>query len=209
MKKCIIAVLLVAAVSALHAQTNTTNLKPFVGKYQLTNKRMMLLQILLKDDHLVLKQLWDNQEIPFKQTAPLEFYNSESSFPLKFSKDDKGTITGVLAFNRDSWIKVPDDFKPELQKIVSLTPEQLKPFEGKYQQKSGDGDADDFLQIRVQDGHLIVTQLWDHAESPIYPVSPVDFFNEGQTFPIKFTKNTAGAVLQLLANHEQIWIKVK
>src|SRR5579872_6688257 len=78
------------------AQTTTTDqsalLKPFVGKYQFTDNKNVFLQILVEDNHMVLKQLWDNQEFPFKQTSDLEFYNDDHEFPLKFSKNDKGDI---------------------------------------------------------------------------------------------------------------------
>ncbi len=56
--------------SKLLAQTTTApqpaDLKPFVGKYQFTDNNRVFLQIMLKDGQLVLKQLWDNQEISFK-----------------------------------------------------------------------------------------------------------------------------------------------
>src|ERR1700739_2685029 len=81
-------------IARVYAQTATNDqsaaLKPFVGKYQFTDNKNVFLQILLQDGHLVLKQLWDNQEFPFKQTSALEFYNDEHEFPLKFSKNEKG-----------------------------------------------------------------------------------------------------------------------
>src|SRR5665213_3156450 len=110
--------------TALYAQASATNsstkLKSFVGKYQFKDNKMTFLQILLKDDHLVLKQLWDNQEIPFKQTSDLEFYNDEHSFPLKFTKNNAGEVVQVLAFNRDIWNRVADNYTPELQKVIQL-----------------------------------------------------------------------------------------
>lgn len=199
--------------SGLYAQTSTTNspaqLKSFIGKYQFKDNKMVFLQILLKDDHLVLKQLWDNQEIPFKQTSELEFYNDEHSFPLKFTKNSTGEVNQVLAFDRDEWNRVADNYTPELQKTIQLSPEQLKSFEGKYQMKNGDGDADDFLQIIATNDHLVLKQLWDQREVNFAPVSDVDFFNDVQTFPLKFTKGADGFATQLLANNKDIWIKVK
>src|SRR5437588_5780632 len=78
----------------LSAQTTATaqpaDLKPFVGKYQFTDNKRVFLQIMLQDGNMVLKQLWDNQEVPFKQTSALEFYNDEHQFPLKFTKSSTG-----------------------------------------------------------------------------------------------------------------------
>jgi hypothetical protein len=173
MKKYTIAIIFMAVLSAqllnvnhVLAQTVTTKtaLTKFVGKYQFANNKMTFLQIMLKDNNLVLKQLWDNREITFKQTGDLEFYNDESSFPLKFTKDNTGKITQVLAFDKDLWNRVPDDFQPQMEKVITLSASQLNSLTGKYERKGGDGDADDKLQLSVRDGKLVLTQMWDKVE---------------------------------------------
>jgi hypothetical protein len=218
MKKYTIAIVFMAILSVqllnvnrVQAQTVTTktDLTKFVGKYQFTNNKMTFLQIMLKDNNLVLKQLWDNREITFKQTGDIEFYNDESSFPLKFTKDNTGKITQVLAFDRDLWNRVPDDYQPKMEKIITLSASQLNSLTGKYERKGGDGDADDRLQLSVKDGKLVLTQMWDKAEITLYAISEVDFYNENQTFPIKFTKGSDGLATQLLAKGEDVWLKVK
>lgn len=218
MKKYLFAFILMLAVSVqlfyagrLSAQTTATSqavdLKPFVGKYQFTDNKRVFLQIMLKDGGLVLKQLWDNQEIPFKQTSGLEFYNDEHQFPLKFTKSSTGEITQVLAFDRDVWNRVADDYTVPLQKIIQLTPEQLKPFEGKYERKGGDGDADDIVQVTAADGHLVITH-GDNGNN-ISPVSELEFVTEDQTFTVKFTKAADGTVTQAVVNNRDVWIKAK
>jgi len=217
MKRYAFALILICAFSVqllnsakLSAQTSTTqpaNLKPFVGKYQFVDNKRVFLQIMLKDDNLVLKQLWDNQEIPFKQTSELEFYNDEHQFPLKFTKSATGEITQVLAFDRDLWTRVADDYTVPLQKIIQLTAEQLKPFEGKYELKGGDGDADDIVQVTSADGHLKIKHVND--VSNIFAVSELDFVTEDQTFVVKFTKAADGTVTQAVVNNKDVWIKAK
>jgi hypothetical protein len=197
--------------SRLSAQTTVVNnaapLKSFVGKYQFTDNKMIFLQIMEQDNHLVLKQLWDNQEIPFKQTSDLEFYNDEHQFPLKFTKSSTGEITQVLAFNRDMWNRVADNYTPELQKTIQLTAEQLKPFEGKYELKGGDGDADDIVQLTAANGHLVIKR--EQNEINLLAVSDVDFVNDNQTFQVKFTKAADGSVTQAVVNNRDVWIKAK
>ncbi|MDB5152050.1 MAG: hypothetical protein JWR54_801 [Mucilaginibacter sp.] len=201
--------------SGLHAQTISDKpaqaasvpLSAFAGKYMLTGNRPIFLQITPANDHLVLKQLWDNQEISFKQTAPLEFYNDEHQFPLKFTKSNTGAITQVLAFDKDLWNKVDDNYRFVPQKTIQLTPTQLKAFEGKYELKGGDGD--EFLQITATNGHLVLKQLWDQKEITFSPVSDVDFFNDDQTFPLKFTKGDNGLATQVLAFNKDVWEKMK
>jgi hypothetical protein len=189
------------------AQSSANNLSSFAGKYQFTGNKMTFLQISRKDSGLLLKQLWDNQEIYFKRTGDLTFYNDDHSFPLAFTKDNQGKVTQVLAFDRDLWNKVADNYQPQLQKIVKLSPEQLKAFEGKYQLNGG--DADDFLTMSAVGDHLVLTQLWDQHKIELWPVAPLEFFNDKQTFPVNFIAEANGAVNQILVNGRDKWVKVK
>src|SRR5437773_3202893 len=90
---------------------DTQLLKSFEGYYQFQDYKNTFLQIIAKGNNLILRQLWDGKEIAFVQKSELEFFNEEESFPLKFSKDQNGAITQVLAFKRDLWNKT-DDYKP-------------------------------------------------------------------------------------------------
>ena len=83
-------------------------LKIFEGKYtfQFEKGEDSYIQITAAANHLTLKQLWDGKEINFVPKSNVEFFCKEQTFPLKFTKDDKGNVTQVLAFNRDLWQKV-------------------------------------------------------------------------------------------------------
>jgi hypothetical protein len=195
----------------LPAQTTTTDtlkyLKPFVGKYQFTDNKMVFLQIMIKDGRMMLKQLWDKQEIPFRQTSELEFYNDERKFPLKFTKNNTGEITQVLAFNRDVWNKVADDYTPPMKKIIKLTNDQLKVFAGKYELKGGDGDADDIAEVSVADGHLSIKHERDVTN--LLAVSDLEFVTEDQSFDVVFSKAPDGTVMQAVVNNRDVWLRSK
>jgi hypothetical protein len=194
--------------SAQAVRTDTlTYLKHFVGKYQFTDNKMVFLQITIKDGHMMLKQLWDKQEIPFRQTSELEFYNDERKFPLKFTKSKTGEITQVLAFNRDLWNRVADDYVAPMKKIIKLTNEQLKGFAGKYELKGGDGDADDIAEVSVADGHLVITHEKDITN--LFAVSETEFVTEDQTFDVVFSKAPNGSVTQAVVNNRDVWLKSK
>lgn len=218
MKKYFFALLLVLSVCTqlfnpdkLFAQTSgadtSAHLKPFVGKYQFTNNNMIFLQIMLQDGHLVLKQLWDKQEIPFRQTSDLEFYNDEHKFPLKFTKNSTGEITQVLAFNKDAWNRVADDYTPPMKKIIKLTGEQLKAFDGKYELKGGDGDADDIAEVTDSVNHLVIKHETEITN--LFPVADLEFVTEDQSFHVVFTKGPDGSVTQALVNDKDVWLKAK
>ncbi|MGZ3819883.1 MAG: hypothetical protein ACXVB6_04795 [Mucilaginibacter sp.] len=187
-------------------QSTPAALSALAGRYVGDNK-MIFLQISVKDGHIVLKQSWDGQEVTFNQTAALEFYNDEHQFSLRFTKNSAGEVTKLLAFDHDTWVRVADDYQPQLQKIVKLTPAQLKALEGKFEMKGDDGD--EFLQITATNDHLILKQLWDQREISFSPVSEVDFFNDEQTFPLTFTKGSDGLATEVLAFKKDVWVKVK
>lgn len=89
-------------------QLTADQLKAYQGKYEFDQRKGTFLTITATADGLVLKQLWDNQEISFTAVADNEFLNKEAMFPLKFTKDASGNVIKVLAFNRDSWDKVKE-----------------------------------------------------------------------------------------------------
>ena len=184
-----------------------TYLKRFVGKYQFTDNKMVFLQIMIKDGHMLLKQLWDKQEIPFRQTAAFEFYNDERKFPLKFTKSSSGEVTQMLAFNRDVWNRVPDDYTPPLKKVIKLSDQQLAMFAGIYELKGGDGDADDIAEVSAVAGHLSIKHEQDVTN--LFPVSDVEFVTEDQSFDVVFSKAPDGSVTQAVVNNRDVWLKKK
>jgi hypothetical protein len=186
-------------------QLGTNKLNIFNGRYISPHNKAIYLQITATDGHLVLKQSWDGEEISFDKKGDLDFYNDEHSFPLKFTKSGTGAITQVLAFDRDLWIKGDDNYQFVPQKTIQLTAAQLKTLEGKYQAK----DGDNFLQITATTDHIILKQLWDDKEITFSPISEVDFVNDAQTFPLKFTKGSDGLATQVLAFNTDMWVKVK
>jgi hypothetical protein len=95
-------------VPAKEVKLSPEQLKAFAGKYQFEEKKEAFLQITATADGLLLKQLWDGQEINFIAISDTDFLNREIPFPLKFTKDQNGTVIKVLAFNRDLWDKVKE-----------------------------------------------------------------------------------------------------
>jgi hypothetical protein len=181
-------------------------LKDFEGYYHSDTDSNLYLQILVKNDKLVLKQLWDNREIPFEQKSALSFYNDQESFPLTFSKDAKGEITQLLAFDRDTWIKVKN-YKPVEKKEITLSPEKMNAFAGKYKMEADGQDV--FLQFRVKGNSLEVTELWRNNVFTIVPESELVFFGKNKYYPVQFSKDKDGIVTQALIFNKDAWVKVK
>jgi hypothetical protein len=85
---------------------SASNLKTFEGKYSMPYQGdVVYLEITSTERGLILKQLWDGQQIGFYPISELEFYNKEKAFPLKFIERD-GRISQVEAFRKDLWSRV-------------------------------------------------------------------------------------------------------
>ena len=179
------------------------DLKAFEGYYKMDDA---YIHISATTSGLVLEQMWDNQKISFTPQTALEFMNDDQSFPLKFTKAADGTITQVLAFDRDLWIKAKD-YQPVVIKEVQLKSSDLKALEGKYMMPDRGEDA--FLLIRATDKGLILKQGWDNQEIPFVATSDVDFYCKERQFPLKFTKDKDGNAIQVLAFKRDLWKKVK
>ena len=184
----------------------TQQLSGFEGYYQSDKNKNIYLQIMVKNNQLILKQLWDDQEIPFEQKSDLYFYNEQRSFPLTFSKSANGDITQVLAFERDTWIKVKD-YKPVVKKEISLSAEKMQSFAGKY--KMSDDGQDLFLQFSVNGDALEVKELWSGKLFTIVPESELVFFARKGYYPVQFSEDKNGNVTQALIFNKDVWVKVK
>lgn len=180
------------------------DLKVYEGYYKMDDS---YIHISAADNGLVLQQMWDDQKIPFAPRTALEFANDDLNFPLKFTKTPDGTITQVLAFNKDLWIKT-NDYKPLVIKEVQLKVGELKALEGKYTIQNEHGE-EMYLQIGATDKGLILKQGWDGQEIPFVAISEVDFYCKERQFPLKFTRDKNGNATQVLAFKRDLWKKAK
>jgi hypothetical protein len=83
-------------------------LQAYEGQYTFEFKpgKSETIFITARDGNLTLKESWSGNEIVFLAESDLDFFSKQRPFPLKFTKDEKGNITHVLAFEKDLWTKV-------------------------------------------------------------------------------------------------------
>lgn len=143
-------------------------------------------------------------EIDFAATSPLEFLAKENpQFTLKFTADNAGRITQVLAFGKDVWVR-NDNYHAPVE--IKLTAQDLKKLEGKYEFRNEKGQ---FLQISATSSGLVLKQLWDDQQIDFAATSPLEFFSkEHPVFTLQFTSDNAGRITQVLAFGQDIWDKV-
>jgi len=156
-------------------------LKPFEGLYQLQNVKSRFIQFVERDNKLILKQSWDGEEIFFLPESELSFYSPViPAFLLDFTKGKDGTISQVLAFKRDVWIRVPK---------IALSQSALRKYEGKYRSKD---DPDNQVEIRAGENSMIVKQLWDGKEIVVAPWTEDYFYNAAQSYGLEIVSDQNG-----------------
>jgi hypothetical protein len=167
-------------------------LKAFEGYYafQFEPNTTSYIQLSPTEKGLKLKQLWDGKEIFFTRTSNLEFEGIAGPFPLKFTKAPDGTITEVLALNRDLW-KRAKDYKP-LTQTYAITKKQLKPLIGYYQIRSNQERVEFF----EQEGRLVAKQLWDQMIHHMLAQSELVFISQEAGITVTFVKNDKGEVVR-------------
>jgi hypothetical protein len=158
-------------------------LKAFEGTYQGQDKQSFI-GITEKNNKLVLRQYWDGSEIEFLPDSALHFFSPEQQrFTLQFVKKDDGSIVRMIAFGRDRWDKT---------KAYSLTPADVKSFEGKYRLSE---DPDDVVQMTASGLDLVIKQLWDGKETVVSPKTNVFFYNQQVGYMVTFDKDNGGVVM--------------
>jgi hypothetical protein len=169
----------------------------FRGLYQLQGDNTRFVQFSVKDNNLVLKQLWDGNEISFLPESELSFFSKQiPQFSLDFSKDKDGIITQMVAFKQDVWIKTN---KP------ALTPAILKTYEGKYRSQD---DPDNEIRITATDSNIVVRQLWDKKDRILDPLTTIYFNNQDRSFPLVIVKDEQGKVTQVVLMTGNIFKKL-
>ena len=83
-------------------------LKIVEGKYQFKDDPDNYIQLIARNNKLVVKQLWDNKEIILDPQTEVYFYNNEQSYPLQVMKDKEGKVTQVMLLGIDLFEKVKD-----------------------------------------------------------------------------------------------------
>jgi hypothetical protein len=87
-------------------QLSPEQLKAFEGKYSFQRDKNLYLQITVKENSLILKQLWDGKEIVLAAKDELSFFGRGQHFPAEFTKNSEGKIVQLTCFEEDIWDKV-------------------------------------------------------------------------------------------------------
>lgn len=184
-----------------------TPLSAFEGIYQNQDSPSAYFEVTAVNTTLVAKRLDFAQQFTFTRTADLtfEFPGTEKDQKLEvtFTKNDAGQIIQARVGDKHPWVKVKE-YKPVI--VETLTAEQLKAVEGKYQFES---NKNAFLTITAGASSLTMTTLWDGKKKEnLVPLSDHEFLNIPEAFDLKFVKDNSGKVIKMIAYTSDVWDKV-
>ncbi len=81
-------------------------LNTYAGKFKSVDDADNMVELLVKQGSLVMRQLWDNREIVLKPRTDTYFYNDEKSFPLVVLKDKNGVIDRIVIMDSEEFTKM-------------------------------------------------------------------------------------------------------
>jgi len=192
------------------AQLSPAQWKALEGVFQNGRNKEMYVQFTAKDDYLLAKLLWNNNELKLYPEAPLEFTSKEEVegglVHMSFKKDSAGNISQAV-LNKDNVWNRSNDYKPVIKKEMQHTAAQLKPYEGVYRLQ---GKDERFIQLTEKENSLILKQHWDAMEIKLSPETEADFFSkETPLFTVSFTKDSTGNIAQVVVRKRDKWNKIK
>lgn len=172
-------------------------LRPYEGVYRLKREGERFLQFFVRDNDLILRQVWDGTELPFHPENKEDFFTDNiPMFTLKFTADQHGDIMQVLAFGRDLWVRT---------KSPDLSQAALEAASGKFQSKD---DPDNQITIAVKDRRLVVKQLWDNNEIALQPLADDYFYNPAELYRLQIHKDSNGKVNEVVLMETSVFARV-
>lgn len=160
------------------------------------------------------KNLWFKSYRSPKLNGPMAFYNA-NTFAIKweyqamnadalamFSLDEKGKAQSI----KMKGISPNIDFSFDFQDLDLTRKDDFKTYEGYYKFQFEPG-KDAYIRIITKNNHLVLIETWNGAEITFDQQSELEFFNEIRNYPLKFTKNKEGAIIEVLVHNKDLWKK--
>ncbi len=176
-------------------------------KFQFRPGEDSYFKITPQGDGLVLKELWSGQQMTFNRKSELAFIHADDeTFPLQFTKDKDGAITGVLAMGEDAWTRA-DGYRPVTRNVVQLPAGKMQAYAGYYRSKN---NPEAVLQITDESDGLVVKELWNGKQHRFVAGSETEFWHQDPevTLPLTFTRDNTGAITQVQVLKENgLWTR--
>jgi len=116
------------------------------------------------------------------------------------------TLTLLFIFLQNRFCKADPKSERSTTFYENIT-DSVTAYTGKYQ-KDFNGTMF-YLEISLEDGELIGTQLWDNQKMSLKHLSRDNFIVSGLDWSVKFTRDKEGKVTQVQVMGKDLWTKVK
>ncbi len=179
----------------------------FIGIYE--DRWFGKIEVFEKD-----KKLWFKSYRSPKLNGPMAFYNA-NTFAIKweyqamnadalamFSLDEKGKAQSI----KMKGISPNIDFSFDFQDLDLIRNDDFKAYEGYYKFQFEPG-KNEYIKIITKNNHLVLIETWNGAEITFDQQAELEFFNEIRNYPLKFTKNKEGAIIEVLVHNKDLWKK--
>ena len=172
-------------------------LRAYEGLYRLDWEGQRFLQLYVKDNTLVLRQLWNGKQFPFQPESKQDFFSYQMpQFTLHFTVDSTGNVTKVLAMGQDVWVRA---------KTAVLTEKELMVAQGKYHLTD---QTDHQVTVTVRNNSLIIDQQWDNKEFVFASLTTTYFYDEKQNCTLELSGIVGGKAKSLILNGTNIFERV-
>jgi len=192
------------------AATTYTRLSPqqlqaYTGYFQFSRYDKWVIQVRAVEAGIMVKALWLRMEVRLTPLSDSTFFCPHGfggdSMTITFAKkkNKNGQYEQLAIGDMRSWDRLYG-YKPYEPVAITRTPDQLKEFEGLYQDGADRGPV---ILIKVGENKLLVMRLWVNDEFEALPDSPMHFFDpKSLTFTLQFEKGREGAINGLTFDNE-------
>jgi hypothetical protein len=187
-------------------------LKAYEGYYQLSGNENVKIRLVLVENYLHLKPIWNEVDIRLVPVSDSVFSSGsgENDKPqyLRFVKDAHGVIQRFTSGGgEENYFNRLKDYKPVERKEIAHTPKQLKAFEGTYQSQK---NPDVIVGLSERDNKLVMKQYWNGEDVLFVPDSALHFFSrEQRLLNLKFSRGGDGSIRNVEAFNKEKFDKIK
>ncbi len=171
----------------------------YVGTYQLEPK--VNIMITLEGGQLT-AQVSGQNKVPLFASSDVQFFYKVVDAQIEFTKDEKGTVTGLILHQGGRDMKAPRTSDRVLvRKEITVSPKILAQYVGTYELRPG------FDLVFTLEGDELISQATGQGKIPLFAETETKFFSKVIDAQIEFIKDEKGAVTHLMLYQGTIEMK--
>ena len=165
-------------------------LEGYVGTYQLAPKFNLMITV---EGGQLMAQASGQSKLPVFARSDSRFFYKAVDAEIEFTKDEKGTVVGLILYQNGREMKAPRiSDKVLVRKEIPVSSEILKQYMGTYEIQPG-------LNVTITlEGNQLFTQVTGQPKFPLFAESETRFFLKIVDAQYEFIKDEKGAVTHII-----------